>query len=70
MNLRFKAPKFMRNMTSKCISKLATEEFGCDVHIQINEMEVGMRNKKLYTHMSVDADIDRRGIMKLVRSAI
>ena len=70
MTLRFKAPKFMRNMVSKFVSKSLSEELECDTHIQINEMEIGMKNKRLYSHMNVDANIDRKDFMRLIKSNI
>lgn len=70
MTLRLKAPRFMKNMTSKYISEIASKELDCSVQIQINEMEIGMKDKRLYTHMNVDADIDRKDFIGLIKMAI
>ena len=34
-----------------------------------NEMEIGMRNKRVYTHISMDADINRKDLVKLIKNA-
>lgn len=70
MKLRIRAPRFLRNIASKYISDMLAEELNCGVQIQINEAEIGMRNKKIYSHMNVDADIDRADLWKLIKSSI
>ena len=70
MKLRLKTPKFVMSMASKYLSKILTEELECNVLIQINEAEVGMRNKRFYSHMNVDADIDRADLWKLIKNYI
>lgn len=70
MTLRLRTPKFLRKMASKYMSKLMTEEAGCDVNIQINEMEIGMRDKRVYARMAVGADIDRKDLWRLIKESI
>ena len=69
MKLRLRMPKFLRNMASKYISKLIAEDTECDVNIQINEMEIGMRDKRVYARMAVGADIDRKDLWRLIKES-
>ena len=70
MTLRLKAPKLLMNMACEYVSKLISEESGYDVYIQVNEAEIGMRNKRIYAHMNVDADIDRKDLMRIIKESI
>lgn len=70
MALRLKAPTFLLNLACKYVSKLISEDSGYDVHIQVNEAEIGMRNKRVYAHMNADADIDRKDLMRLIKESI
>ena len=70
MNLRFRAPKFLRNILSRKLSNILSEEYECEAHVQIHEMEIGMRNKNVYIHSSVDTDINRRDLMRIIKDAI
>ena len=69
MTLRLRTSKFLRNMASKYMSQLITEDTGYDVNIQINEMEVGMRDKRIYARMAVGADIDRKDQWRLIKDS-
>lgn len=70
MKLRLKMPRFARNMASRYLSKILSEEFGCDAHIQVNESEIGMRDGRVYAHASVDADINRKDLIRLIKTSI
>lgn len=70
MTLRLKAPKFVRNAACKYISKCLSEDTGADIGLRINEMEIGMRNKRVYTHINVDADINRKDLVKLIKKCV
>lgn len=70
MTLRLRAPKFVMNIACKYISKCLSEDSGADITVQVNEMEIGMRNKRVYTHINVDADIDRKDLMKLIKKCM
>lgn len=70
MTLRLKAPKFVMNIACRYISKCLSEESGMNINLQVNEMEIGMRNKRVYTHIDADADIDRKDLMKLIKKSI
>lgn len=69
MTLRLRAPKFVMRIACKYISRLISEDAGVDMNFQVNEMEIGMRNKRVYTHISVDADINRKDLVKLIKNA-
>ena len=69
MTLRFKAPKFVRNAVSKYVSRCLSEDSEVDIDFRINEMEIGMRNKRVYSHVNVDADINRKDLIKLIKNA-
>lgn len=69
MTLRLKAPKFVMKIACRYISKCLSEDSGVDINFQVNEMEIGMRNKRVYTHISMDADIDRKDLVKLIKNA-
>lgn len=69
MTLRFKAPRFVKNAVSKYVSRCLSEDSEVDINFQINEMEIGIRNKRVYSHVSVDADINRKDLMKLIKNA-
>lgn len=70
MTLRLKAPKFVMNIACRYISKCLSEESGTNINLQVNEMEIGMRNNRVYTHINADADIDRKDLMKLIKKSI
>ena len=69
MTLRLRAPKFVTRVACKYVSRLISEDAGVDVNFQVNEMEIGMRDKRVYTRVSVGADIDRKDLMKLIKNA-
>lgn len=70
MTLRLRTPKFLRKLASKYVSKLISEDSGYDINIQINEMEIGMRDKRVYARMGVGADIDRKDLMRIVKNSV
>ena len=69
MTLRLRAPKFVMRIACKYVSRLISEDAGVDVNFQVNEMEIGMRDKRVYTRVSVGADINRKDLMKLIKNA-
>lgn len=70
MNLRFKAPKFVKRKTSEVISESVSTELGGDCCIKITEAEFGMKDKKVYARFAVEGDIDRSDFMKLIKMAM
>ena len=70
MNLRFKAPKFVRRKTSETISKSVSNEIDGDCCIKITEAEFGMKDKKVYARFAVEGDMDRADFMKLIKMAM
>lgn len=70
MKLKFKAPNFLKRKASEVISETASRELEGDFHIRINEAEIGMRDKKAYFNFSIEGDMDRRDIMKLIKMAM
>lgn len=69
MTLRFRAPKFVKRAVSKYVSRCLSEDSEVDINFQINAMEIGMRDKRVYSHVNVDADINRKDLMKLIKNA-
>lgn len=67
MKLKLKAPKIVERKTSETLSKSVSKELNGDCRIQLKDVELGMKDQKVYAHVTVDAEIDRRDFMKLIK---
>lgn len=67
MNLKLKAPKLAKKVTSDVVSKKASEELGGDCHIRFTEAEIGMRDGKVYAKFAIDGEINRADLMNFIK---
>lgn len=70
MNLRFKAPKFVKRKTSEVISESVSTELGGDCCVKITEAEFGMKDKQVYARFAIEGDMNRSDFMKLIKMAL
>ena len=70
MKLRFNTPIFLKRKASEVISESVSRELEGDCHIRIHEAEIGMKDKKVYFNFSMEGDMDRSDIMKLIKMAM
>ena len=60
--------KLMRGIVSKLISKLVQKKLGYKVDIQLNGVEVEMRDEKIHLHLNVDADLNKDDFVEIIKS--
>lgn len=60
--------KLMRGIVSKLISKLVQKKLGYKVDIQLNGVEVEMKEEKVHLHLNVDADLDKADFIEIIKS--
>lgn len=66
--MKFKlSTKFMRTLLAKLISKVIFNKFGFKPELQIKEIEVEMRDSKIYFRINVDGEIDDKVFTKIAR---
>lgn len=67
MKLRLRTPKIVNKATSTVVSKQVSKELGGDCHIRFTEVEIGMKDGKVYAKFAVDGEMDRGDFIKLVK---
>ena len=67
MKLRL-STKFMRGIVAKMMSKAIFKKFGCEVNIQINEIEVTTHDGKVYIHANVDGEVSNDEFKKIIKT--
>jgi hypothetical protein len=60
--------KFMRGIIAKLVSKAVSKKLGCDVSIQINEIEAETTDGKVHLHLNVDGEMNNDEFMKLIKT--
>lgn len=60
--------KFMRGIVAKLVSKSISKKFGCDVHVQINEIEITTHDGKVYLHANVDGEVTNEDFKTIIKS--
>lgn len=61
--------KFMRGIVAKIISKSIYKSMGFKPEIQLNEIDIEMKDGKLYFHLNVDGSIDEKSFLKIAQVA-
>lgn len=61
--------KFMRGIVAKLVSKSLFKKFGCEIDIQINEIEVTTHDGKVYLHVNADAETTNEEFKKIIKSS-
>ena len=67
MNIKL-STKIMRGMVAKLMSKAISKKTGCDVSVQLEEVEVKTYDGKVYLHMDVKAESNNEDFMKIIKS--
>lgn len=70
MKLNLKAPKIVERKTSEIVSKKASKELGGDCRIQLKDVEIGMKEGKVYAHVTLNAEMDRGDFVKFIKMAM
>lgn len=60
--------KLMRGIVSKLISKLVQEKLGYKVDIQLNGVQVEMKEDRVHLHLNVDADLDKNDFVDILKN--
>ena len=60
--------KFMRGIVAKLIAKSLFKKFGCEVNVQINEIEISSHDGKVYLHANVDGEVTNDDFKKIIKS--
>lgn len=60
--------KLMRGIVSKLISKLVQKKLGYKVDIQLNGVEVEMKDEKVHLHLNADADLDKADFIEIIKT--
>ena len=61
--------KFMRGIVAKLVSKAIFKKFGCEVNIQINEIEITTHDGKVYLHANVDGEMSNDEFKKIIKTS-
>ena len=67
MKLKIKPPEIVNKATSTVVSKKVSKELGGDCRIRFTEAEVGMKDGRVYAKFSVDGEMDRSDLIKLIK---
>lgn len=67
MNIKL-STKFMRKMVAKLMANAIKKKTGCNVDIQLNEIEVKTYDGKVFLHVNVNAESDSEDFMRIVKS--
>lgn len=59
--------KFMRGIVAKVISKMIFKKFNVKPSIEVNEIEVEMKDGNVRFHISVDGNLDEKSFMKAIQ---
>lgn len=57
---------FMRGMVSKVISGALKRKMGCNVTVQLNDLNANVKDGKAHVHLDIDADMNQEELMKLI----
>ena len=60
--------KFMRGIVAKLVSKALYKKFGCEIDIQINEIEISTHDGKVYLHANVDGEVTNEDFKTIIKS--
>lgn len=58
----------MRGFVSKLLSKLVKKQFGYDVSINLNDIQVKIIDSKANFHIDVDGSMGNEELIKLIKS--
>lgn len=61
--------RFMKKIVSKYISKVISEELGCNADIWFNDVDISMYRGRIHTHIEMWAGVDRKGLINAVKSS-
>lgn len=61
---------FMKGILSKVINKVLKAKSGCDIAVQVNELNMDDKNKKVHVHLSADAEISMEEMEKLLKNIV
>lgn len=57
---------FMRGMVSKVISGALKKKTGCNVAVQLNDLNAKVKDGKAHVHLDIDAELNQEELMKLI----
>lgn len=66
--MKLKAPKFVRKLTNKYISKKLTEELGFDVNIRLDECYLDNSNGKYRIRIEAEVEGNKKEIRNYIKS--
>lgn len=59
--------KFTRMLLSKLAKGILHKKIGYNVDILFNELDVSISNEKAHMHVSIDADMSKEDIVKILK---
>ena len=57
---------FMKSMVSKIISGALKRKTGCNVTVQLNDLNAKVKDGKAHVHLDIDAEMNQEELMKLI----
>lgn len=61
--------RFMKDKISKLISNTLSEEMGCKIEVYFNDVSIDMRKGRINLHTDVYANVDRKDLIKAIKSS-
>lgn len=65
-----KLPKFLQRKASKSVSEIASSEFGRDCHVRIDNVELGVKDKKVYFRANLEGEMDVRDLIAVLKMSM
>lgn len=59
--------KFMRGLVAKLIKKAIYKKYGCKVDIQLNDLDIKVKDGDTTIHTNVEVKMDSNEFMQLVK---
>ena len=61
--------RFMRGIVAKIASRIISKKLGFKPGIKLNEIDIEKKGDKIHLHVNVDAEIDEKDLLKIIRLA-
>ncbi len=61
--------KFTRMLLSKLAKGVLHKKLGYDIDIQLNELNASISDEKAHVHVSIDADMSKEELMKILKKS-
>lgn len=62
--------KMLKGVITGFITKSLKKQFGCDINVQINDLDISVEDGKAKLHIDVDGNMNQDELMKLMKNFI